>query len=230
MAAVFSINDWLDELYTRVSGASTSELRQEIRATLREFTVQSGAFQVELAPIDIVANQEDYDLEPLQAPYDNFIVLYIVAIAYDADPGADNGFARFLKPLQSPNHRYFTSVPGDQPFSYITYLDEPGRFTLKPFLSVDGPEQLRPTVALGFPEGANFQDDQIPIQFRRYWYDHIVDGVCGRMMAMQDKPYSNLVQARYHMQRFRTGMSQARDMGRNQMNTSENEFIFPSWA
>lgn len=55
--------------------------------------------------------------------------------------------------------------------------------------------------------------DDIPIApnwvLSRY-SSHIIDGLLGKMMQQQNKPYSDKMTARYHLQRFRTGIQIAR--------------------
>lgn len=225
MAEQFSITDWIDELLPHVPGVSLQGAKQALRATLREFAVDSGAWLHELPPVSLRAGRDVYYLEPTACG--NTTVLYIQAISYVVDNGTN--FVRFLKPLQGTNYRARSAqAPLSEPWGFLADPAEPGKFLLVPGVSEDVVDALIPYVALGFSE--QFEDDAIPLRFRRYWFDHILDGAIGRLIGQQDKPYTNLVLAQYHKRRFRAGVSKARDMARRQMAGAESDFQFPFWA
>ena len=57
-------NDWQEELYSRVPGAASDHIDQELKSTLREFFTKSGFWTEELDPINIVASTDTYTLTP----------------------------------------------------------------------------------------------------------------------------------------------------------------------
>lgn len=62
-----------------------------------------------------------------------------------------------------------------------------------------------------------------------YDFDAILDGLCGRMYNMPDRPWSNSVQARYHLKRFRSGMAQARVRVRSKYTNADAGWRYPPW-
>tara|TARA_R110000851_G_scaffold265570_7_gene418093 strand:- start:3949 stop:4575 length:627 start_codon:yes stop_codon:yes gene_type:complete len=206
----------------RLPGAGVPILQQETIAMLREFFVQSGAWLVEAAPVSIKALQDTYYLDP-QPDGD---VLYIHRIAF---PTGDR--FKFLTVSQQQSFRGKVNAPSAIPISYHGYINAPGKFTLTPPVTTDMPKALIPYVVMTIKERCGEgQTTSVPSWMLRYWKDHWIDGLLGRLMSIPDKPYSNLMQAQYHMRRYRNGISQARDMGRRQFNNSETDFKFPGWA
>ena len=211
-----------DELVVRMPGASLPIVKQETHAMLREFFVQSGAWLVETEPVSIKANVDTYYLDPQPAGD----VLYIHAIAY---PTGDR--YKFLKSTQLQTFRSRVAAPSAIPIAYHAYVDVPGKFTLTPMVTEDYYKILIPYVVMTIKDKVcNTDTATVPYWMLRYWKDHWIDGVLGRLMSVPDKPYTNLIQAQYHLRRFRNGISQARDMARRQFSTAETDFKFPGWA
>jgi hypothetical protein len=55
----------------------------------------------------------------------------------------------------------------------------------------------------------------IPYEIVERYFDTLISGVCSRMMAQQQKPYTNLSLAQFHLAKFRGEASRAR----NEINT-----------
>jgi hypothetical protein len=64
MTTFVSVDLFIDELATRVSGAPVNVLQQELKATLRDFYVWTNSFVILTPGIDIVAGQDEYALNP----------------------------------------------------------------------------------------------------------------------------------------------------------------------
>ncbi len=60
------ISVFFDEAATRLSGAPLETIKQELKGTLREFYVRSGAWVVESPAHTIRANRREYNFEPQQ--------------------------------------------------------------------------------------------------------------------------------------------------------------------
>ena len=221
-ATTVNVDEWADELMTVVAGCTPASARQALKATLREFTVSSGAWVRQLDPIDIQANKATYYLDP--QPDAN--ILFILSINY-VDPNSPNSSARPLHPIQIPAAGQWRDSPVAHPTAYAGDSEVPGKFTLFPPVNKDLPKCLRPYVALTLSEPWN---GVVPMTFQRFHFDKILDGATGRLMGQPGKPYTNPKLAQYHLRRFRNGISQARDMARRQFITLDAEFTFPRWA
>jgi hypothetical protein len=216
------ITDLCDEVMILMPGATLAAVTLITKATLREFFVQSGAWVKELPPVSIKANVDTYYLDP-QADGD---VLYITAMAY---PAGDR--YKFLKSLTQSASRARVTAPSAIPIAYHGYVDHPGKFTLYPVVTEDNKQALIPYAALTLhSKDCDNVEAAVPTWMLRYWKDHWIDGISSKMMMQPDKPYTNLLQAKYHATRFRNGISQARDMARRQFTNAETDFQFPGWA
>lgn len=216
------ITDLYDEVVIHVPGAASGVIKLATEATLREFFVVSGAFTKELPPVSIRANVADYYLDPQP----DGEILYIHAMAY---PVGDR--YKFLKPLTQQAARARVHAPSAIPLAFSSYVDYPGKFTLQPVVTEDLKHALVPFCAMTIKRGRCLEDDfQIPVWMLRYWKDHFVSGILGRLFSIPDKPYTNSIQSQYHLRRFRAGMAQARDAARRQFTDAETPFTFPRWA
>ncbi|RKX47794.1 MAG: hypothetical protein DRP64_00060 [Verrucomicrobia bacterium] len=229
-ATTVDINIWADELMTSVSGCTSAGAKQALKATLREFNVQSAAWVRELRPISIKANKADYFLDPQP----DSAILYILAIDYlqpnpnDSSDANQNGrFTRRLVPMQVPTIRNRQRTPAAEPAWYAGDAEVPGKFTLLPTVDRDIDDCMYCYVALTMKEP---WDGRVPYTYERYHFDKILDGATGRLFSQPGKPYTNPKMAQYHLRRFRNGMAQARDMAQRQFNKSGNDFIYPRWA
>lgn len=229
-ATTVSIDIWADELMTVVAGCTPAGARQALKATLREFNVQSAAWVRQLNPIDIKENKADYFLDPQP----DAAVLFILAIDYlQPDPNNPtitdpNGrFTSRLIPVQTPTIRHRANAPISNPMWYAGDSEIPGKFTLLPPVDRDISKALFPYVALTMKEP---WDERVPYTYQRYHFDKILDGATGRLFSQPGKPYTNPKMAQYHLRRFRNGMAQARDMAQRQFTTAGHDFRFPRWA
>lgn len=57
------VSVFYDEAASRISGAPLAALRMQLKATLREFYLRSGAFVIKASPQNIVAGQAEYSLD-----------------------------------------------------------------------------------------------------------------------------------------------------------------------
>lgn len=224
-AKTVPMSNWADELMVLLPGVSTEAAKQALRASFREFCVQSGAWTRELRPVDIKEGKSRYYLDPQP----DASVLYILAIQYvvtdDANP--TSGYSRFLNAQQRPYQRSKALQPVAAPVAYVGVSEEPGAFDLVPAVNVDMDQVLIPYVCLGPKEPFN---DRFPYSFERLHFDKLLEGAASRLMMQSGRPYSNPIMAQYYARRFRAGMAAARDMSRREFNTSRSEFAFPYWG
>jgi hypothetical protein len=215
------ITDMFDEIMSVTPGATSAIVKQTLLATLREFFVQSGAWIKEAPPVSLKEGVSDYHLDP-QAGGD---VLYVHAIAFPVGPRH-----KFIPAVSQRRARAMSNSPTAMPVAWHGFIDAPGKIRLIPTPNADAKQVLIPYVVLTLPTGCSIDQDVVPAWMFRYWKDHWLDGVLGKLMMQPDKPYTNLLQAQYHGKRFRTGMAQAREMAKTQFTNAETSFTFPRWA
>lgn len=222
--ALVSTDLWADELGVLMPGLPQQAAKQALAATVREFCTASGAWIRRLDDVPIVSGQGYYSLNPLT----DATVLYVMAVGYVTDTSGSQGeIVKFLNPLQAPHYYKRSATPSEQPWGYAGDPEIPGRFRLLPTVNTTESVALAPFVALG---PVRPFDDQVPEHFSQVHFDVILEGAASKLMAQQDKPYTNIVTAQYYGRRFRSGMATARDMARKQFTTAESDFIFPFWA
>jgi len=100
----------------------------------------------------------------------------------------------------------------------------PGTIALHIKYPEDKPDALVGIVAIKPQDYSLVPEDTVT-----YDFDTILDGLCGRMYNMPDKPWTNTVQARYHLRRFRSGMGQARVRVRSLYTTADAGWRYPPW-
>lgn len=61
----------------------------------------------------------------------------------------------------------------------------------------------------------------------RVYSVHILDGLLGRMMGQQSKPFSNSIMSAYHLKRFRTGIQLARTAAIRMNGVGNQEWAYP---
>jgi hypothetical protein len=200
--------DWQEELYSRVPGAASDHIDQELKSTLREFFTKSGFWTEELDPINIVALTDTYTLTPttgvvmgVQAAWVDNKQVHLISIKPKVEPTSPT----------TPN---------------LGYCPQPNQLQLFPTPSVSITDGLKVLVRLN--PSADFSD--IPDEASSHFFDEIMDGVLGRLYSMPGKPFSNVVTAQYHLRRFRNGIASARDISRRRYSTAERGWSFPPWA
>lgn len=166
-------------------------------------------------------------------------ILYFKTVAYfdeythDPDPSKKTRKAtRFLTADQTQHFRAAGGSEGSStggPRNFHTLNIRPGAMELYPSLDINLPTSgVVPWVSLGFPRIP--VNNAVPVIFERYWYEHILDGAVGRLCSQQDKPYTNAVLAKYHLTRFRNGISEAREVAERQFNPTERGWGYNQWA
>jgi len=218
------VTDWLSELTVAAPGGTQEGYLQALRQTLREFTVDSGAWLRELGPITMAPGKGKYTITP-QHDAD---VLYIHSVAYvHGGNDGDGTYTRNLRPQQVPAYRLRSTAASSSPMGFYGDPEESGVFYITPPPNEDVAGELVPYVSLGL---LSDNCDQVPAQFKRVWFDIILDGTLGRLTSQQDKPYTNTMAAQYHIRRFRNGIAKARDVAHRQFTSAESAFLFPAWA
>lgn len=218
-AAYICIDDLFDTLFPMLPGATAPAVKSTAEAVLREFLGDSASWRVRTDPFTLKAGKEDYYLSP---PAANSQVLHAHALFFNNEGT--------WKPIPVVNERVLRSTPlavSSMPMYFCGNATEPGKITVRPVVGSDVPGALQAEVSLTINSPWN---GQIPGFIGHFWREVLVDGIAGRMMMQQDKPYTNLGNAQYHLRRFRAGIARARDAARRQ-NTEANSIVqFPRWA
>lgn len=211
MAGTKANEFWKDSLVSRLPGADESTIDHELINTLREFYRTSGSWVVRLGPIQLLPTKNLYNLS-LNAQ--GATVLYVLKVEYDDRP---------LRMFDVRPSRVNRMNPG-KPVG-IVGTPTPGTIEIMPVPNGDDLLPIYPTCALT-------SDDlncNVPSYVRTHFYETILSGVLGRMMAHIKKPYSSPAHAQVHRQVFRSGMSEARDMARRNFTAAEKSWRFPAW-
>jgi hypothetical protein len=203
------LTGWNDELYATLPGATADLIALQVIKILRDFSRQSGAW-IREESTNIVAAQSEYDLS--------------------AASGTHAGDAVFVWKVTVDQQRYGLSdvapASGLSLTGSFAYCTSPGVIELVPTPTANSTNGLVASVAYMPTEDASTIDDVFVSQ----WYEHILNGVKGRMMGMPGKPFSNAQLAALHMRLYRGGISEARDIARRRFSMAETSWVYPRWA
>ncbi len=214
---------WIDELVVLAPGASANGVRQALRAAFRQFCVQSGAWLREIEAVDMIEGQEGYSVEP----QDDATVLYIHAVGFRGEGWSDKDRLEFLPAVVSPYHRVQWGTPGEKPVAFHGSSEVPETFFVYPTPTKTIEGAFHPYVSLG-PKDP-YADD-IPEFFLHWHFDAILEGATARLLAQQNKPYTNVLMAQYYARRFNTAIASARDKARRQFTGAQNRVPYRRWA
>lgn len=205
MTILVTTDEWLIELRTRLPGISEGQLGLELKSTLREFFTKSGFWMEELSPIPLLPNKTMYKLTYPQAR-----VMGVHAVAINGTPV---GLVA-TKPHSTTKAAY-------------AYMSEADLMELFPVRTSPTTDTMIVIARLNPLPGMC----KVPVETVTHFFDEVMDGVLGRLYSMPGKPYTNLVQAQYHLKRFRDGIAMARDMGRKRYSTATRGWMFPqNWS
>lgn len=207
-----SIDIWLDELRSVAPGCTEDIALQVTKATLREFYNRSGMWVETLTGLATTTGVSTLNLSAaaILAGYDaNVISTW--HIKYDDT---------YLK----PQHVLDTSPTGDIPLEF--YGESSGLLTLIPTPAATVANIMEARVTL-VPA---FTTDVVPDDANAVWFDEIKDGVLGHLYQQPGKTYTNLASAQYHLRRFYSGISRARDTARRRYTQTETSWAFPAFA
>lgn len=219
MEPMVAFSTLLPEIAPSLSGAPLATIDAIAKGVVREFFNDSGAWVVTLPVVDAVASQGEYTLtaeDPAVAQ-----VLLVMGVEFLS--------SGTFRPLTPANRRFTGGLPADTgtPNIFYGHEDGLGAISLYPAPESNATGAIRPTVCLTIPDD---WDKTIPASIATAWAGVLVDGVLGRAMMMQDKPWSNPSMAMYHLRRFRSGISNARNAARRQFVYIDYPIAFPRWA
>jgi len=178
---ISSLDDLIEDMFIELPGCPEALIKQQLRLAARDFCRQSEAYKIELDPINLVADQQEYDLEP----------------------GMNASIARLIWVKTGEDIDEFTE-PLD-PADYVLQEEYTLKLLNAPSSSItDG---LVVKVALR-PE---FDDecDLDPFFLERY-SSTIIAGAKFLLMKMPKKPWSYPDVAMLYRQEFRDGINEAK--------------------
>jgi len=212
-------------------GADTS--LYDFQALIETYRAESCDDSAGQAPYEGAETDIPMTSIPTYDAYSAWDVLFIFDVTYYREFISERPQGIRLEAAQTPWRHYISSsysTEGGRPRAYATFNERPGALELLPptYGNVEEREGIVPWVALG--PARSIPTDGVPLVFERHWYDTILSGAAGRLMAQQDKPYTNPALATFHRRMFRKGVVEARDVGARQFNTSERNWRYPAWA
>ena len=129
-----------------------------------------------------------------------------------------------MRMLDREKPPYVGNDPGNPRAIVGTY--KPGTIKVLPMPLGDDLKNLTLTCALT-SEDLNCN---VPEFVQTHFYDTILSGCLGRMYSHPKRPYSAPSIAVEYKRRFRSGMAEARDMGRRNFTAANSSWQFPAWA
>lgn len=207
-----NVNSWIPELRQVLTGATESVVIQATKATLREFYKDSGMWVETLEPIGVTDGVDLVNLSDAAVLDGHDALVHIV------------NYVKYGDILLRPQHTLNDSILGNTPSHF--YTTQSGVIKLIPTPQTTVADILEIQVSL-IPVFTNnmVHDDAFNI-----WFDTILDGVLGRIYQQPGKTYTNLMSAQYHLRRFRSGISKARDEARRRYTKTETGWAYPNWA
>lgn len=202
---------WDNELLATLPGTTPDLIDQQVISVLRDFCRRSGAWIIDEQK-DITASQADYDFtSPTTTPPDGEVTM-IHAVLVEG---------------RWRNLADYTPALGTNITNFI-YCPSPGTIRFKPVPTETITDGLVAAVAYMPPLAPT--SSTIDDLFVSHWYEHILNGIKGRMMAMPGKPWSNIQLAAVHQRMYKSGISNARDTALKRYSKAETSWAFPRWA
>lgn len=176
---------WLKDILPQTPGLVRTVAQREFMLACREFFEKSAAWRTVIEPFDMVANDADYTLSPIDASTEITKVLGVALRGVE-----------LRKFFRRPHGEYKTGDP------YGYYITEPDTVHLwpKPLATVE--DGLTAYVAL-IPV---LSTSTLPDVAEKLYYEALRDGVLGRLFSHPAKPYSDSTRAQYHLSRFRAAI------------------------
>lgn len=196
----------MNQARIELTNASDAGIRTALFDTLREFFEDSNAWR-EHIHLNVTAGTQHYLLEPR----DQGQIIRLIG-AWDGNRIPVAAFMPHPGELHVKWPINVTSIvpAGNPPFPLQAS---------NPWLVTVVENVQDPTTREDFPV--------CPSWTLKLYYQHILDGVLGRMMGQVNKSYSNSTGAQYHLRRFRTGIQQARTAANRQNTVGAQTWCFP---
>lgn len=210
-----TVSTFMQELLPYTPGAVRAVVKRAIRRTAREFYRQTFAWRDVRAGLSLTPGQS-----AVGASYQDNAVDIVAILSVEID-------GRPLQPLsrRPPDGTYNYA----EPMAY--YMASSTDTTSGAFILVPGTTAgVAGTLAYEMALAPNLTADYFPDMTQYLYYEAIVDGALGKLLAQPAKPYSNPTLAQYHLKRFRAAIAQARATGKSGMQAGSPPWQFPAFA
>ena len=207
-----SIVTWRDAVLPRLPGALQADVDAEIKIIIERFCRDATAWRKVLYDYDIVINDREIELDPVDGGVEGKVA-GILRVYYDGTRLTDYSHVPFEVTSDYPTG--WTQDPEDTSKILLSYL---------PISSVA--DKINAWVFLVPLDTDVFLPD---VLLETHWED-IFDGVMGRMYQKPNKPWTDLGASAYHLKRFRTRSTQARDMANRGYTGNAQNWTFNSFG
>jgi hypothetical protein len=177
---------WLKDILPQTPGVSRKVAKREFQLVCREFFEKSTAWRVVMGPLDVDANDADYTLSPYDS---NTNITKILAAEF-------NGVG--LRPL----FRRPAGVYEEATTPYAYFITEPDTIHLWPKPTEAHEDALTVYVALT----TTVSTTTLPDVAETLFYEPLRDGLLGKLFSHPAKPYTNPLQAQYHLSRYESAI------------------------
>jgi hypothetical protein len=188
---------FMSQARVKLTGASDGGIKLELFDVLKEFFEDSNSW-TETIDVPITLGVQDYKLVPR---YGGRIIRLNAVWDYHKFP-----IVAFMPHFGTLHLRWPPSNPGTQntPFTYHA----------------------------GVVKNLTWQTDKDDVPIAPEWLLDvygvtILDGLLGKMMTQENKSYTDQGQGKYHLQRFRTGIQQAKVAAQRQNTMGAQNWRFP---
>jgi len=190
-----------------VLGCPDPAVEEAIRDSCIEFCERSLYIQDTLDPVDTVAGQIDYDLEP---PSDTLVAKIMRAWYKDVRLGAFSTDVLTSPDIYSPTYAGFSGESGEP--ATLFQKDE-ATFTVLPAPSLSETAVLTVRVALKPTRTCSYVNDTL----YNTWADTVACGARARLMAMPNQSWSNIQLSLHYRTLFEQGVNRARRIAEHGM-------------
>jgi len=206
----YTLSLWLKDVIPHTPGATRTVVRAELVNVIRDFFTRSMCWRGVSRLTDAKADKREYYLSPRDA-YSNVVAVHQVEF--------------YGQPLvKLPRKPAYSTTSANVPAGY--YLGErPDVVNLVPVPNVLQEKALQFFVSLT----PNTNVKRVPSIAVTHYFEAIKHGLLTRLYSHPSKPYSNVLLAQFHAQRYAIAVAEARGLGKQGYNNSQ-DWAFPSFA
>jgi len=208
-----AITSWTNLLLPRLPGASKTLVEAEIVKTIENFCRDSTAWRDTLYGFDVTAGQREISV--IVDDGSQLKVVGLLRVYYNQKQLTQYSHTPWETSTNYPSG--WTTKPGDPSTIMLSTIP-----IVTDANSIDVLAYLRPV------DPVNITVD-MTLLTEDFW-EIIFDGVMGRMLSQNDKPYSNATSAAYHLSRYRHGTRKARDMANRGFTGNAQNWVFPKFG
>lgn len=208
-----TLDKWMQRLTVRFMSAPESLLRAELLDTIREFFKESNAWREQIGPYDIFANNDLIWLNPVDA-YSEAVYVKRVWVQEEGKTPS------FLQPLTMRYTEGTVNTPTNYslPDPYVIRLWPMPAVTMKSVLWVDA-------ILCPLPDAT-----RLPNIAMSHHFDAILYGAFARILAIPNKPWTDLMLSMRMSQIFRRDITRLRSQSDQGYTNADPGWKFPAFA